>query len=219
MSEATREEFKVIKLDICPYGDMEIALTTSTINATYRVSSHQLCSESSFFNAMLGPESLSLEADELRHNQSSASEHSLVRVRAEMDYDPTALAVVLYVLHGRADHIPQFVTFENLFEIAIICNHYDCAATMWPWDEIWMSPLRHLTSIPGYEKWLFISWVFRDQSTFGHMTESLSKSGVMVDGKFRINVDGVLKRLNYHIPQEIIGSFTPIRMKNISKSS
>jgi hypothetical protein len=219
MSEGTKEEFNVINLDICPYGDMEIALTTSTINATYRVSSHQLCSGASFFKALLGPESSSLEANELRRHQSSTSECSLFRVIAKEEHDPIALAVVLYVLHGRAEHIPEAVTFENLFEIAVICAYYDCAATMRPWDEIWMSPLRTLTSVPGYENWLFISWVFGDQSTFGQMTENFSKSGIMVDGEFRVIVDGVLKKLTCHIPQEIIGSFTPNNRKYISKCS
>ncbi|KAF8245678.1 hypothetical protein K440DRAFT_645689 [Wilcoxina mikolae CBS 423.85] len=212
MSNPTEEDIKVINLDICPYGDMEIALTTSTIDVTYRVSSHQLCSGSSFFLAMLGPDSSFLEAKELRNHQSSAS-GSLFRVTAEEEHDPTALAVVLYVLHGRAEHIPESVTIENLFEIAIICDYYDCAASMRPWDEIWMSPLRSLASMSGYENWLFISWVFGDQDIFGQMTARFSKSGVMVGGEFGIMVDGDLKRLDYHIPQGVIDAMADQRAK------
>jgi len=210
MSEGTQAELKFVHLDICPYGDMEIGLTTSTAEVTYRVSSHQLCSGSPVFRAMLGPQSSFSEANGLRQHQRLStttldSKGSFFRITAE-EYDPTALATVLYVLHGRAQHIPESVTFKNLLEIAIICDYYDCAATMRPWDETWMSPLRSLTSKPGYESWLFIAWVFRDQNTFGEMTARFSKSGVMVEGEFGIIVGGNMKRLDCHLPQGIIST-------------
>jgi hypothetical protein len=204
----------VIHLDVCPYGDLEIALVTSDIDVTYRVSSHQLCSCSPFFRAMLGPQSSFAEASGLRLHQISSST-SLFRITAEEEHDPTALATVLYVLHGRAEHIPESVTFENLLEIAIICDYYDCAAAMRPWDEIWMSPLRSLSSNPGYEGWLFIAWVFGDQGVFGQMTESFSKNGVMVDGEFRVMVGRKVKRLDCHLPQGIVGTIMPNYMEDL----
>ncbi|KAF8541978.1 hypothetical protein BDD12DRAFT_827083 [Trichophaea hybrida] len=217
MSEATQEDHTLIYLDICPYGDMEIALTTPTIDVTYRVSSHQLCSASSVFRAMLGPQSSFSEANELRRHQRSSStassECSLFRITAEEEYDPTALATVLYVLHGRVEYIPESVNFEGLLEIAIICDYYDCAATMRPWDEIWMNPLQSLTSKPGYESWLFIAWVFRNQSAFGKMTESFSKCSVIVNGEFQILVDGNAKALDCHLPQGIIDAIADQRAK------
>ncbi|KAF8252008.1 hypothetical protein K440DRAFT_537513, partial [Wilcoxina mikolae CBS 423.85] len=196
---------------------MEIALTTSTIDATYRVSSHQLCSSSCVFRAMLGPQSSFSEANGLRHHKRSSStalsEGSLFQIIAKEEHDPTALATVFYVLHGRAEYIPESVTFESLLEIAIICDYYDCAPTMRPWDEIWMSPLRSLTSKPGYESWLFISWVFGNQSAFGEMTANFSKSGVMVDGEFGMIVGGKVKRLDCHLPQGIIDAIADQRGK------
>ncbi|KAF8248386.1 hypothetical protein K440DRAFT_680133 [Wilcoxina mikolae CBS 423.85] len=199
MSEA---EPRVVHLDICPYGDMEIFLATSAIDVTYRVSSHQLCSSSTFFRAMLGPQSSFSEANGLRRHQSSSStapdsnaNGSLFRITAEEEHDPTALATVLYVLHGRAQHIPESITFEKLLEIAIICDYYDCAAAMRPWDGIWMGPLKSLASSPGYESWLFISWVYGDQEVFGQMTKQFSRDGVMVDGEFGVMVGGKVERI------------------------
>jgi hypothetical protein len=122
---------------------------------------------------------------------------------------------VLYVLHGRAEYVPESITFENLLDIAIICDYYDCAASMRPWDEIWMKPLRSLTSEPGYQNWLFIAWVFGDEGTFGQMTESFSRRGVMVDGEFGIIVDGKAQRLDCHLPQGIIGTMKSYHTKNI----
>ncbi|KAF8543997.1 hypothetical protein BDD12DRAFT_926372, partial [Trichophaea hybrida] len=186
---------------------MEIVLKTSTIDATYRVSSHQLCSGSPVFRAMLGPQSSFSEADILRRQQASNAlepNSSLFQIIAQEEHDPTALTTVLYVLHGRSTHIPESISFENLLEIAIICDYYDCAATMRPWSEIWMKPLRTLSSKSGYEDWLFISWVFRDQDIFGQMTQRFSRNAVMVDGEFGVIVDGEVEKLDYHLPQGII---------------
>jgi hypothetical protein len=220
MSESTEVDHKVINLDICIYGDIEIALTTCVIDVTYRVSSHQLCLGSSVFRAMLGPESSFSEASELRHHQSPSSttvdlKASLFRITAHEEHDPTALATVLYVLHGRVQYIPESVSFENLLDIAIICDYYDCAASMRPWHEFWMNPLRSLTFEPGYESWLFIAWVFGDQYAFGRMTATLSERGVMVDGEFGVLVEGTVKRLDCHLPQGIIGMSMSNCTKNI----
>jgi len=215
-----KQQTRDVNLDICPYGDMEIVLTTSTIHVTYRVSSHQLCSGSPVFRAMLGPQSSFSEANGLRRHQSSSStasnpNYSLFQITAEEEHDPTALATVLYVLHGRAEKIPELITFENLLEISIICDYYDCAAMIRPWDETWMAQLRSLTSKPGYESWLFISWVFGNQDVFGEMTKSFSRDGVMVDGEFGVMVAEKVERLDIHLPQGIIGTIMSSYMKDL----
>ncbi|KAF8536323.1 hypothetical protein BDD12DRAFT_851541 [Trichophaea hybrida] len=218
MSEKSPEQPRVVNLDICPYGDMEIVLITFAIHATYRVSSHQLCFGSPVFRAMLGPQSSFSEATGLRRHQNSSStasdsNESLFQITAEEEHDPTALATVLYVLHGRTEHIPESVAFDNLLEIAIICDYYDCAAVIRPWDEIWMTNLRCLTSEPGYESWLFISWVFGNQEVFGQMTKSFSRNGVMVDGEFGIMIEGKVQKLDIHLPQGIINAMADQRTK------
>jgi len=224
MSEATLGELQVINLDICPYGDMEIVLTTSTIDATYRVSSHQLCSGSPVFRAMLGPESPFSEANELRRHQNSSStppdsSSSLFQITANEEHDLTALTTVLYVLHSRAKHIPKSISFENLLEIANICDYYDCGAAMRPWSELWINPLRSLAAQPGKTIWLFISWVFGDQDIFGQMTKRLSRNAVMVDGEFGVIVDGKVERLDCHIPQRIIGTIMPKNVRRYAKQN
>jgi len=155
-----------------------------------------------------------LEANGPRRHQSSSStasdaHSSLFQLKAAKEHDPTALATVLYLLHGRVEEIPESITFDNLLEIAIICDYYDCAATIRPWDETWMAPHRCLTSKPGYESWLFIAWVFGNQDVFGEMTKYFSRIGVMVDWEFGVIVAGKVKRLDIHLPQVIIGMTMP----------
>lgn len=205
-------EPKAVRLDICTYGDMKIALKTSTVNVTYHVSSIQLRCCSPYFRAMLGPHYA--EGGKLRRMAATAatmpsgSEDSLLEVTAEDEFDPVALATVLYVLHSRPENVPRSITSENLLEIAIICNFYDCAEAMRPWDELWITPLRDLAAKPGYEYWLFISWVFKEGGLFEQLSKKFSTSGVIVEGEFGVMVEGELVRMDCHLPQGIIGMYT-----------
>ncbi|KAF8538020.1 hypothetical protein BDD12DRAFT_886386 [Trichophaea hybrida] len=93
---------------------------------------------SSYFRAMLGPHYA--EGGKLCHTTATTTttatlegtEDSLLEVTAEDEFDPIALATVLYVLHSRPENIPRSITSENLLNIAIICNYYDCAEAMRP---------------------------------------------------------------------------------------
>jgi hypothetical protein len=78
-----------------------------------------------------------------------------------------------------------------------------------------MAKLRSLTSKPGYESWLFISWVFGNQGVFGEMTKSFSRNGVMVDEEFGVMVAGKVERLDIHLPQGIIGTIMLSYVKDL----
>ncbi|KAF8245689.1 hypothetical protein K440DRAFT_586816, partial [Wilcoxina mikolae CBS 423.85] len=123
----------------------------------------------------------------------------------ELGFDPIAMAVVLYVIHGRAEQIPATISFENLLEIAIICDYYDCAAAMNPWGNTWMKPLHKLALEPGYEDWLFVALVFRNQELFGQITKDFIRKGVIAeDGEFGVMVNGEVRKMHSHLPDGII---------------
>ncbi|KAF8244631.1 hypothetical protein K440DRAFT_7276 [Wilcoxina mikolae CBS 423.85] len=209
----SEHEPKAVRLEICPYADMKIALKTSAVNLTYLVSSIQLRCGSSYFRAMLGPHYA--EGDKLRHSTNTTatinttptpedSEDSLLEVSAEDEFNPIALATVLYVLHSRPENIPRSITSENLLDIAIICNYYDCAEAMRPWDELWIRPLRGQAIEAGYEYWLFIAWVFVEGELFAQLTKIFMTNGVIVEEEFGVLVEGKLVRMDCHLPQGII---------------
>jgi hypothetical protein len=204
---------KPFRLEICPYGDMEIVLKSPVVDATYLVSSHQLCCTSPVFRASLGPQSEFLEAAKLRQECNPATTdgtegESLYQMPINSEYDPTAVATVLYVLHGVAECVPQSIYFDNLLAIAIICDYYDCAGAMRPWDEVWMKPLKPLAGVAGCEGWLFIAWVFGVQEVFGSMTQRFSRCGVVRDEKFGVMVNKEVKKMHNHIPEGIIRIYT-----------
>ncbi|KAF8242772.1 hypothetical protein K440DRAFT_664531 [Wilcoxina mikolae CBS 423.85] len=215
-SPAPRKPFQ---LEICPYGDMELLLQTPSITATYLVSSHQLCCTSPVFRASLGSQSHFLEAGKLRRRGNSPtldgsdSQPSLFQMPVDNTYDPTALATVLYVLHGRAECIPECMSFDNLLSVAIICDYYDCASAMRPWDSVWMKPLKPQAAVAGCEGWLFIAWVFGEQEVFGEMTRRFSKAGVVTGGEFEVSVGKKVVRVERHVPEGIIRDMMAQRLK------
>ncbi|KAF8244615.1 hypothetical protein K440DRAFT_666017 [Wilcoxina mikolae CBS 423.85] len=101
-----------------PSGDLKVSLQTDAVNTTYLVSSHQLCCASPVFRASLGPSSGFAEAINLRRSQAAAtsvSDDSLyeMRIGEELGFDPTAMAVVLYVIHARLELVPEFIGFKT----------------------------------------------------------------------------------------------------------
>jgi len=218
MSEAStgagEHKQEIVRLEICPYGDMQIVLKTAEVYATYLVSSHQLCSASPVFRAMLGPNSSFAEAVELRRHQASTSSTNATKDLFEIvveEHNPAALGAMLYIIHGRPQFLPDEISFENLMQVAIVVDYYDCAEVMRPWDEKWMKQWREHVENPGYENWLFIAWVFRVQEVFGTLTKIFSRKCIRINGEFMVNTAGPddkvknWKSLDCHIPQSVIG--------------
>jgi len=215
-------ELTAVQLTICSYGDLKLSLQTSTINATYLVSSHLLCSASPIFRASLGPSSRFAEAIEFRRSQevataTSVSDDSLyiMRIGGDLGFDPTAMAVVLYIIHGRVGHIPETIEFKNLLDIAIICDYYECAGAMSPWNKAWMQPLEKLALEPGYEDWLFIAFLFGNQELFGKITKAFARNGVQKDGEFVVMVNGEVKKMHSRLPEGIARTAPGIIKLNI----
>ncbi|KAF8538948.1 hypothetical protein BDD12DRAFT_910466 [Trichophaea hybrida] len=208
-----------VQLTICPYGDLKLSLQTPAINTTYLVSSHLLCSASPVFRASLGPSSGFADAIELRRSQAAAtsvSDHALYNmpIGDDLGFDPTAMAVVLYVIHGRMEHIPETIEFGNLLDVALICDYFDCAVTMSPWNKAWMQPLEHLVLQPGYEDWLFVAFVFGNQELFGKITKSYTRNGLIAnDGEFGVMVNNEVKKMHSHLPAGITRDMATNREK------
>jgi hypothetical protein len=198
-----------VQLTICPYGDLKLSLQTPAINATYLVSSHLLCSASPVFRVSLGPSSGFAEAINLRRSQvatTSVSDDSLYNmlIGDDLGFDPTAMAVVLYAIHGRTEHIPETIEFENLLDIATICDYYDCAVAMTPWIKTWMQSLEKFALVSGYEAWLFVAYVFGNEEMFGKITKAFIRNGVITeDGEFGVMINGKVRKMHSHLPEGI----------------
>jgi len=193
---------------------MEIVLPSSSGNDTYRytVTSYQLCACSSVFRAMLGPKSSFAEAVELRRRyllESDSPDPDRLYQLNVKDHDPTALAAVLSVLHVRTENLPDEIPFEGLLQVAIICDYYDCAAVMRPWDDMWMKKWKGCAQTPGYESWLFIAQVFKEKTIFRNLSKRFVRKSIIEDGEFKVLVSDspnrVVKSLDRHTSEGVMG--------------
>ncbi|KAF8539788.1 hypothetical protein BDD12DRAFT_909882 [Trichophaea hybrida] len=208
MSTQDGQESEVRHLEILPGGDMVIFLHSDDENVTYlyNVSSLQLCAYSSVFRAMLGLKSSFSEAVELRRCLETKSP-DLYELEVH-EHDPTALAAVLSVIHARTESLPDVIPFEGLLQVAKVCDYYDCAAAMRPWDDMWMRPHKENAQSSGFESWLFIAQVFKEQDIFKDLSLKIIKESIVEDGELKIAESGeptarVMKRLD-KIPQNIV---------------
>lgn len=190
-------------LTIDPDGDLILNVLVEVKNLSrgrIQVSSKCLCLASPVLRAMLGPSSHFQEAEALRRAPDSPV---VVELKGD-DYD--ALVIVLNILHLRTRNVPNAVTVDTLYDIAVVCNKYDAADTLVPWVNIWRAGFTDLTGKPGYERWLVISWVFRQSAIFTDVTLKLIL-------ETSLGLDGHLATAGC---DDVAGVYVPGRVKSTS---
>lgn len=174
-----------------PHGDCILVLPCSRGNTRFRVYSQILCHASPVFQAMLGTSSGFREGQTLA-SRSSASPPLDVPIA---DDDPPALATVLRILHRQYDWVPESITSDQLFHIAVICDKYDMRQALEDWLKKW---LEKLTTNRSGDKWLFMAYAFQRADLFAKLSKELilntSTSG--------------FESFNRYIPESIIGMHT-----------
>lgn len=93
------------------------------------------------------------------------------------DDNPEALAVILLALHCQNKLVPVAISFQNLLDLAIICDKYDCSAAVSLWVDIWTKDWRGSHQEAGYEQWLFIAWTFGIEDVFQSLSRKLVMEG------------------------------------------
>ncbi|KAM0342715.1 hypothetical protein ACHAPU_009326 [Fusarium lateritium] len=118
-----------------------------------RVSSHHMMLASPVLKRMIkGP----------WKESSTDHESNSVRKVTTTGWDAHALVVVLNIIHGQNQNVPQEISFEFFTNVAAIVNYYDCAMAVQLAAELWC---RNMYSPPEYYgksaiMWLFISRLF-----------------------------------------------------------
>ena len=100
--------------------------------ANLLVSSKVLSLASPVFAALLGPKFL--EGNHIRRGDSPIIELH--------DDDPAAITLICNILHYRYDSVPTQLEAEQLRQIAILCDKYDCSKSFQPWTEKWLNSSR-----------------------------------------------------------------------------
>lgn len=144
-----------------PAGDRLLVVNKDEKQQTFRVSSKAMCLASPVWRAMLDPSGPWKEAQDGSH------------VNFPED-DPNTLHIVLDIVHFHFHRIPKSLTYEQLLDLAILCDKYDTARLVLFWFQLhWKSPFSKYAQDQGKECSLLIAWVFLDEVTFSNLATRL----------------------------------------------
>ena len=165
-----------VTIQIAPFGDLRLRVghdsgedqaggdkSVKSSRSTYIVSSVVMCLASSVWNAMFNPQGHFAES------QPSAGSRE---VNFAED-DPDALLLVLRIAHLQFKQVPTSLLYNQLLNVAIICDKYDVVGLVRPWYHMWEEPLKLSACKPAHEEWLFIAWTFGDTPTYKSLARSL----------------------------------------------
>jgi BTB/POZ domain len=136
------------------YEPLELEPQKSRKEIHMLVSSKHLMLASPVFKAMLQHNNFK-EGDMLR---------SSGQVKVPLpDDDPTALKILLDIVHGRVRQVPRQVNLKVMTELSVLVDKYQMLEVVELYAEVWMNTLK--TSVPMFFTadllaWLSISWVF-----------------------------------------------------------
>ncbi|QGI70886.1 hypothetical protein CEK26_003220 [Fusarium fujikuroi] len=167
-----------------PRGSLEESGSIRT-QVEFRVSSRHLSLVSPVFRAML----------ESRFKESRPNDQGLYELQAS-EWDAEALVILLDIIHGHHREVPKRISVETLSHIAIIVDYYGCHEIMELVFAAWVSYLGPPEEFVKQDpmRWLFISWVFRQESLFTTATKMLL---LYDNGKYVVDLP---------IPQPILGN-------------
>ncbi|KAF5978141.1 hypothetical protein FCOIX_6121 [Fusarium coicis] len=141
--------------------------TPEQVEVRMRVSSRHLTLASRTLRAMLeGP-----------WKEGNSSCQPIRQISAE-DWDAFALAIVMDSVHGRHHGIPIKISIGLLARIATIVDYYECRDAMYFNYKVW-TPGKTVPPELGSLAllWLYVSWVFRDESRCRSLVYSFVRFG------------------------------------------
>lgn len=131
--------------------------------------------------------------------------------------DPIALLILLNIAHLQFRSIPATLSYVDLYNVAILCDQYDCVQLVQPWLEKWLQDerVRSLTEGIG---WLLIAWVFGRDAVFETLAAQMAKEVQTNEEGQCLDKFGRSIPLKY-IPPGIIGKSTSCPLSNLTLRS
>jgi hypothetical protein len=77
-------------------------------------------------------------------------------------------------MHFRFGDLPDGISFDDLFYLAVISRTYQYASLLRPFLANWIKPWIPFARVPGYERWLFIAWAFGYREIFPDLSACLA---------------------------------------------
>jgi hypothetical protein len=198
VAEPNLKSPELVQLD--SHGDVTLTIKNGADHQSFRVSSHAMRLASPVWKAML---------------TGGFAESKKTEILLEDD-DPDTLLVVLRAAHLQYRQLPKELTFDQVVNLAVICDKYDTATIIRPFLKKWTHPGddedddedddgKYLD--PGYEQWLSVAWTFGYRDSFIHIANYLARTSKMDNNDRCLNIRGQI--LGELLPTDILGTLTP----------
>lgn len=125
--------------------------------------------------------------------------------------DPQAIEILLHIVHLHQSRVPQTLSLDDVFRIAIVVDMYDLARCLGLWPRAWCES--SASTLEGLEfedltKLAWVGWVFGNTMLFERVLERMVVE-IEVDGEGRpVDAAGTpLEELTYLKAMDVIGKW------------
>lgn len=126
-----------------------------------------------------------------------------------VDGDYAALNTLFSIVHYQFNRIPDTLSLDELYEIALVVSQYKCTHLIYPWADKWMKGLSEYRITAPYNlchKALFVAWTLGDSELFCNMADALIVSTEVNELGELVDVDGMELR-SMALPEGFIGKY------------
>jgi hypothetical protein len=121
------------------------------------------------------------------------------------DDDPNALLLLLRIAHLKFKDLPDTLSFQDLYKLAVVCDKYDAVGVVRPfWDKYGAPFLSHIEE-RNYEEWLYIAWTFGIEDACVKVMNILALETTI----FKRNLCRGKRRLQPILPPHASGEYFP----------
>lgn len=96
------------------------------------------------------------------------------------DDKPSALAVLLQIMHLQFHAIPTALTISRMYDLMVLAEKYDMTRLLKPWSEDWWTSLLDSDeSTKGKLQLMYIAWQLGEEETVQELSLEFTRSGTL----------------------------------------
>ena len=179
-----------------PFGDRKILAGTKEKPEIFMVSSQAMSLASKQFRNMFAADSRFAEAT---RSPGTIIEKSLLEDHVN------SLKILLSIIHLKHSLVPSTLSYDELVQLAILCDYYDVAEVVQPWITNWIHHVqkRQAKNKLAAEGWLFVAWTFGIEDIFERVSTYLIRNvAISTENTIRIHDHAINAA---HMPPGVLG--------------
>jgi hypothetical protein len=192
-------------------GDTRLLVSSPEGDITASVSSHAMSLASPVWKKFISPPWRPSQAVKTAKSTISAEKGAGIGSGLEPDEpldfredDADALLVLLRIAHLDFVSVKKKMTISELYNVAILCDKYDCVHLIKPWVDEWVRDAGHQEGTEASKR-LFIAWSFGRNETFRIQASVLLRQGGTDDDGQLLDLKG--QAIPEVMPPGVIGQY------------